>query len=54
MAAPLIPILKAVAPYVAQIASIARAHRLSVATRNVCDFEHCGVDLVNPFESQGR
>lgn len=37
-----------------QIASIARAHRLSVATRNVRDFEHCGVDLVNPFESQGR
>lgn len=34
-----------------QIASIARAHHLSVATRNLRDFEECGVDLINPFEA---
>lgn len=34
----------------AQIAAIARANHLSVATRNTRDFEDCGVDLVNPFE----
>jgi len=32
-----------------QIASIARSHRLSIATRNTRDFEQCGVDLLNPF-----
>jgi predicted nucleic acid-binding protein len=32
-----------------QIASIARAHRLAVATRNVRDFEDCGIELINPF-----
>jgi predicted nucleic acid-binding protein len=33
-----------------QIAAIARAHRLSVATRNVRDFDECGLDVLNPFE----
>lgn len=33
-----------------QIASIARAGRLAVATRNVKDFEECGVEIVDPFE----
>ena len=33
-----------------QIASIARAHRFAVATRNVRDFEDCGLELLNPFE----
>lgn len=33
-----------------QIAGTARAHRFAVATRNVPDFEECGLDLVNPFE----
>lgn len=33
-----------------QIAAIARAHRLAVATRNVRDFERCGVEVVDPFE----
>ena len=36
-----------------QIAAVARANRLAVATRNVRDFEHCGIDLVDPFESGG-
>ena len=33
-----------------QIAAIARCNSLAVATRNVPDFENCGIDLVNPFE----
>ncbi len=33
-----------------QIAAIARAHRFSVATRNVRDFDECGLDVLNPFE----
>ncbi len=32
-----------------QIVAIARANHLSVATRNVRDFEHCDLDLINPF-----
>ena len=33
-----------------QIAAIARANRFAVATRNVRDFERCGLEIVNPFE----
>ena len=33
-----------------QIAAIARSQGLAVATRNVSDFENCGVTIVNPFE----
>jgi predicted nucleic acid-binding protein len=32
------------------IAATALAHNLTVATRNVADFRHAGVRLVNPFE----
>lgn len=32
-----------------QIASIARAHGFAVATRNIKDFEDCGIELINPF-----
>jgi toxin FitB len=32
-----------------QIASIARAKGLAVATRNVKDFVECGVEIINPF-----
>lgn len=35
----------------AQIASIARTKGLAVATRNVKDFEGCGLEILNPFES---
>ena len=31
------------------IAAIARSHGFSLATRNVTDFEHCLVELINPF-----
>lgn len=32
-----------------QIAAIARTHGFSLATRNIKDFEHCLVELINPF-----
>lgn len=32
-----------------QIAAIARANRMAIATRNVSDFEECGLEIVNPF-----
>ena len=32
-----------------QIASIAHAHGFAVATRNIKDFEDCGLELINPF-----
>ena len=34
----------------AQIAAIARRRSYNVATRNVSDFEHCGVEIINPWE----
>jgi len=33
----------------AMIAAIARVHRANLATRNVDDFDYCGVELVNPW-----
>ena len=35
----------------AQIAAIARAHDATLATRNVDDFEHCGIRIVNPWNA---
>lgn len=32
-----------------QIAAIAHAHRLAVATRNVRDFADTGIDVINPW-----
>jgi predicted nucleic acid-binding protein len=32
-----------------QIAAIALAHRAAVATRNIDDFERCGLKLINPW-----
>ncbi len=32
-----------------QIAAIARTHHFALATRNVDDFDHCGVEVLNPF-----
>ena len=34
----------------AQISSIARINRFAVATRNIKDFEECGIELINPFD----
>jgi predicted nucleic acid-binding protein len=33
----------------AQIAAVAKVHGMAVATRNVGDFEHLGVEVVNPW-----
>lgn len=33
----------------AQIAAIAGANEMSLATRDVSDFEDCGIDLINPW-----
>lgn len=33
----------------AQIAAIARSRGAAVATRNVGDFEHCGVQVIDPW-----
>ncbi len=33
-----------------QIAAIARRHHFSLATRNVRDFDLCGLETLNPFE----
>lgn len=35
-----------------QIASIARVHGFSVATRNIDDFESFGLQLINPFVTE--
>lgn len=35
-----------------QIASIARSMGASVATRDVTDFEGCGIDVINPWSSE--
>jgi predicted nucleic acid-binding protein len=34
------------------IAATARAHGAAVATRNVTDFEECGIVVVNPWEQE--
>ncbi len=34
----------------AQIAAIARCSGAAIATRNVADFEGCGVEILNPWE----
>ena len=33
----------------AQIAAIASAHNAAVATRNVDDFDACGIEIINPW-----
>lgn len=38
-----------IAEFDAQIAAIASAHRATLATRNLADFDGCGVRLVNPW-----
>jgi predicted nucleic acid-binding protein len=35
----------------AMIASIARLHRATLATRNIVDFQHCEIKLINPWDS---
>ena len=42
---------RGVAPTDCQIAAIARARGMAVATRNVRDFEEMGIDVFNPWDS---
>ena len=35
----------------AQIAAVARSARAAVATRNVSDYEGCGITVVNPWDA---
>ena len=32
-----------------QVAAIARCRRAAIATRNVGHFEHCGIEVINPW-----
>ena len=41
----------AMSPQDAQIAAIAAATGALLATRNVVDFEHCGIAVVNPWSA---
>ena len=34
-----------------QIIAIARANTCAVATRNIRDFEYCGLTIINPFDT---
>ena len=36
-----------------QIAAIASVHGMMVATRNISDFTDCGVQLINPWSTEG-
>jgi toxin FitB len=40
-----------IAQFDAQIAAIARSRDAGVATRNVADFEGCGIGLINPWRA---
>lgn len=42
-----------ITPFDCQIAAIARVHGAVVATRNVRDFEGCGIELIDPWQSPG-
>ena len=35
------------------IAATALRHQLTLVTRNTCDFESCGIELLNPFSGRG-
>ena len=36
-----------------QIAAIALVHGMAIATRNTSDFTDCGVELINPWSTEG-
>ncbi|MDE2787813.1 MAG: type II toxin-antitoxin system VapC family toxin [Chloroflexota bacterium] len=36
-----------------QIAAIARSTGMAIATRNVSDFTDCGIELINPWSTEG-
>jgi hypothetical protein len=36
----------------AQIAAVARTHKATLATRNLSDFEDCGIEVINPWRAE--
>jgi predicted nucleic acid-binding protein len=40
---------KLISQFAAMIAAMARSRGAMLATRNVMDFEDCGIDVVNPW-----
>ena len=42
-----------ISPQDCQIAAIASSQNMAVATRNVNDFTDCGVELINPWSTEG-
>lgn len=42
---------RAIAHFDAQIAAIARSNGAAIATRNVIDYDRCGVTVINPWEA---
>jgi toxin FitB len=38
-----------IAEFDAIIAAVARVHQFALATRNIADFQHCGIRLINPW-----
>ncbi len=41
-----------ITPFDAQIAAVARSRGAKLATRNVADFEGCGIEIVNPWSAR--
>ncbi|MBA3395347.1 MAG: type II toxin-antitoxin system VapC family toxin [Deltaproteobacteria bacterium] len=41
-----------IAAFDAQIAAIARSNDADLATRNIADFEDCGIDLIDPWNAR--
>jgi predicted nucleic acid-binding protein len=42
-----------IAGFDAQIAAVCRTYNAALATRNVKDFQHTGVELINPWQQAG-
>jgi predicted nucleic acid-binding protein len=42
---------KPISQFDAMIAAIVRLHGAKLVTRNTSDFENCGIEMVNPWES---
>jgi toxin FitB len=40
-----------ITPLDAQIAAITRSHSAILATRNISDFEGCGIELLDPWKA---
>jgi predicted nucleic acid-binding protein len=40
-----------IGPFDAQIAAIARAHGAALATRDVADFNDCGIEVIDPWSA---